>query len=666
MSDAPCVTEDRIRVPALITAFEKQWRKEGALELWLTRLEGLFLGWCRGRYLRDSFGLVSGSRSQQSAVASLSDHELRARTRTVGGQLRHAGLSDRESLTALLGLLSEVSVRSLGLKPHAVQLVGVRVLLDGHLAEMATGEGKTLVAGLAAAAAALCGMSVHVVTVNDYLAERDAAYVMPLMRFLRLSVGVVVQETSLEDRVRAYALPVCYCTNKELAFDYLRDASLNQRHKRLSRMAFSRFQAGQSATRRVQSLGFAIVDEADSILIDEARTPLILSAGVEANLDAEVIRQIMRYAQTLQEGHHYRINKLQSLIVLLEPGRQALHERFAAVSAGPLFLEVLREELLLQALSALYLYHVDQHYLIVDDKVSMIDEYTGRVMPDRVWSEGLHQMIEFKEGCPLSDPQRTMARMTYQRFFRRYQKLAGMTGTAAEVSGEFWNVYGLQVHSVPTHKPCARVVLKDKVFLTKALKWQYLVQRVQAIHETQAPVLIGVRSVSAIKEVAGQLTQAGLEFETLHAADDQREAEIIVSAGELGKITVATNMAGRGTDIALGQGVAAVGGLHVIMTARHDSGRIDRQLMGRCARQGNPGCFQTLQSLEDDLALVVRPSFFLTCAQSRLKKSKDTAAGWILAWGQKKLEQEHSRARERLLKNDHSESELLAFSGHPE
>jgi preprotein translocase subunit SecA len=666
MSEQSIAASDTYAVPPLIAAYEKQWRKENMLDQWVSKVEGLVQRLSQGRYQEQTRLLLDKVAVEQLDLPELADEELCRRTRVVGAQLRLSGLENHNSLAELLALLSEVSVRSLGLKPHRVQLAGVRVILDGHLAEMATGEGKTLVAGLAAAAAALCGMSVHVVTVNDYLAERDSEYVLPLLAFLRLSVGVVTRESTLDERIEAYASPVCYCTNKELAFDYLKDSGANTSRGRLSKIAFSRLDGTAVDTRRIKALGFAIVDEADSILIDEARTPLILSEGVDNSLSEAVIQQMMDYAQTLESGEHFVVNNLQSVVMLRETGREALQSDFANVTEGPLFLDVLREELLVQALSALHIYRANEHYLVQDEKVSMIDEYTGRIMPDRVWSAGLHQMIEYKESCPLTEPNRTVARMTYQRFFRRYQKLSGMTGTASEVRSEFWNVYGLEVHPIPTHSPCARAVLPDRVFVDKHEKWQFLVERVRQIHETRAPVLVGVRSVSGIRDVCEYFDEAGFIYETLHAADDMREAEIIAAAGQHGKITVATNMAGRGTDIALGTGIEALGGLHVIMTERHDSGRIDRQLMGRCARQGNPGCFQTLQSLEDSLAALIRPAILVQVARYNLRKSRAMLASFVLNWGQRKLEREHSRARERLLKTDQSESELLAFTGQPE
>ncbi|MYM61959.1 helicase-related protein [Pseudomaricurvus sp. HS19] len=666
MSETSRLEPVPITAPSLITAFEKNRPREGVFERWVKRIDG-WLGHRRsGRRLEKKLALLTDLSGYAEELVRLDDAQLCSRARFLGATLRHSGLTNTTALLELLASLSEVSKRSLGLQPHSVQLAGVWVLLEGQLAEMATGEGKTLVAGLAAAAAALCGRKVHVVTVNDYLAERDSAWVLPLMKFLRLSVGVVVQKTGDSVRRSAYDKPVCYCTNKELAFDYLKDARLNARQGRLSRLAFSGLTAAAVAQTRITSLDFAIVDEADSILVDEARTPLILSEGADASIAPEVIRQVMNVAVTLDEDIHFRLLAQQDTVVLLEPARQLLSREFADITCGPLLLEALREELLVKALCALYLYHANQHYLVADDRICMIDEYTGRVMPDRVWSEGLHQMIEFKEQCPLSDPLKTVARMTFQRFFRRYRTLAAMTGTAAEVRGELWQVYGLEVVAIPTHAPCARVSLPERIFLTREEKWQALVTRVIEIHNSGAPVLIGVRTVAEVETLLPLLRQAGLEFAALHAADDRQEAETIARAGQKGSITVATNMAGRGTDIALGPGVGGLGGLHVIMTERHDSGRIDRQLMGRCARQGNPGCFQAFLSLEDDLALLAAPEWTLRWARYRLRQAHPQAAANVLCRGQKQQEQAHSRARQRLLQSDQSESELLAFSGQPE
>lgn len=655
---------DRDALPELVPAYEKTRRERTAIDALVGSLEGMLERLFRPIYQRRIKGLLVRAEAIRADYGSLGDDELRTRTREAGGMLRRNGLSDDATMSRFLALLSEVSTRTLGLTPHPVQLEGVRVLLDGKLLEMATGEGKTLVAGLAAAAAALCGMPVHVVTVNDYLAARDADYIKPAMDFLKLSLGVVVKESSLAQRIEAYACPVCYCTNNELAFDYLKDSLQSQAQGRLSERVFSRYY--QKSARRIKSLEFAIVDEADSVMVDEARTPLILSEGIDRGIDDEVIERVMVYTQQLEPGDDFIVDHLRWSVALTDACQQKIESDFAQVTDGPLLLRVLRQELIIQALCAHYLYKPNEHYLVRDEKVEIIDEYTGRVMPDRVWSAGLHQMIEYKEHCPLTEPRLTVARITYQRFFRRYRNLAGMSGTVAEVSNEFWNVYGLAVYKVPTHKPCVRKIRPSQVFQSKTQKWQHLVRRVKDIHSSGAPILIGVRSVAAVEEVCESLSSAGLLFETLHAANDRYEAETVSKAGQRGKITIATNMAGRGTDIALGPGVDALGGLHVIMTERHDSGRIDRQLKGRCARQGNPGSFEIYQSLEDPLAQIIKPRFLLNIARLGLSKNASRFASYLLAKAQLKLERQHSKTRESLLKSDHSEGDLLAFSGEPE
>jgi preprotein translocase subunit SecA len=504
-----------------------------------------------------------------------------------------------------------------------------------------------------------------VVTVNDYLAQRDAQWVEPLFHFLGLSVGVVVQSSDAAQRADHYRQHVCYCTNAELVFDYLRDLSCLRSRGPLSELSAERYHPPQDM-RRIPSLDFAIVDEADSILIDEARTPLILSAAQGRQIEEAVVARVVDYAQTLELERHYRLSAGATRVQLTERGIADARQAFADAQSGALFLDSYREELIVMALTALRLYHRDEHYLVKDEQVQIIDEYTGRAMPDRRWSAGLHQMVEYKEACPQSEPNHTVARISYQRFFTRYQTLAGMTGTAAEVAPELWRIYGLRVIPVATHRPVKRKLLADRVYADREQKLQALVERVTAIHSSGAPVLIGTRTVGASVEVASMLSEAGLNYDCLNAADDAQEADIVARAGERGSITVATNMAGRGTDIPLGDGVEALGGLHVLMTERHDAGRIDRQLMGRCGRQGSAGCFEVLQSLDDPLVRWVRPVWLLYLARVLLPVDGGWLARYLLARGQRRLEREHSRIRQRLYRSDQSEAEMLAFAGRSE
>jgi preprotein translocase subunit SecA len=587
--------------------------------------------------------------------------------RDVALALRRApDLPDREVARAF-ALIRELSQRVLGKRHFDVQITGAFAMLKGMLAEMATGEGKTLTATLVAGTAALAGIPVHVVTVNDYLARRDAEQMGVLYGRLGLTVGTVLQGQNAQERRAAYACDITYCTNKELAFDYLRDRILlGQADGDLSLKLEAMYSdAPRSRQLRLRGLHFAIVDEADSVLIDEARTPLIISGQVESEFDADTIAAALDLASQLAPGQDYFLS-LEERRVFLTGAGQAQIAAFAGERKGAWRSVVAREELARQALSALHLFRRGEHYVIAEGKVQIVDEYTGRIMPDRVWSDGLHQMIEHKEGCALSARRTTIARITYQRFFRRYRQLTGMSGTLRPVARELWRVYRLAVAKIPTHRPIQRQHLPDRVVATDQEKWRAILARVAQLHERGSPILIGTRSVAASERASSELTAAGLPHTVLNATQDRREAEIIAQAGERGRITVATNMAGRGTDIHLGEGAAELGGLHVIMTERHDARRIDDQLAGRSGRQGEPGCFQAILSLEDPLM-----DFDTGPILSRLTKPAMQMAGdWVgraaLRLAQRRAEWLHARMRADLLRSDRTQTKTLAFSGRPE
>ncbi|WP_404295132.1 hypothetical protein [Halomonas sp.] len=569
-----------------------------------------------------------------------------------------------------MALLREVSRRVLGLRPHDVQLMAACVVMSGRIAEMATGEGKTLVAALAAAWRALSGTRVHVVTVNDYLAARDARVMSGFYARLGLRVGIVTQESSPEQRIAAYRAPLCYCTNKELAFDYLRqsasgllrDAPLQRRLINLTNNNRPESTNAASAA-MLPGLEFAILDEADSVLIDEARTPLILSKKGDMYLAADVLERVMTHAQTLKPGVDIRVDPARWSVDISDPALNLLHRGFHHETRGPLSIPRLREELLRQALMALHLYRVGEHYLVREGKVGIIDEYTGRIMPDRSWRGGLHQMIELKEGVALTAPLETHASMTYQRFFRRYVMLSGMSGTVREVASELWNVYELEVQSVPTHMPVRRRELSDRIYSSETAKWTAIQDHVAELHARGVPVLIGCRTVAGSRRASDMLTQAGLVHKVLNADETAREADIIAVAGQRGSITVATNMAGRGTDIALGEGIAELGGLHVVMTERHDSRRIDRQLAGRCARQGEPGVFVAMLSIEDRLYGYLRPRSLAWIFQLAVRFWPSLVGKALIRLAQLQLERRHSRIRKDLLHTDRIQGDLMALSG---
>lgn len=557
-------------------------------------------------------------------------------------------------------VIREAARRRIGLAHFDVQIEGGRVLLNGAIAELETGEGKTLTATLAAGTAALAGVPVHVVTVNDYLAKRDETLMGPVYQALGLTVGVVVSGMSTEERRSAYNADITYCTNKEAAFDYLRDRmALGYDHKNL-RAKLSRLfrSAGSTGEPVMRGLHFAIVDEADSVLIDEARTPLIISGRTDPAAEKRRAEEALQLVTPLVRNLHFTMRRDNRQIELTDSAKADLQDRATALG-GPWRGALYREDMARNALSALHLFHRDEHYLVRDDRIEIIDEYTGRVMQDRSWGEGLHQMIEVKEGCTVTGQTIPMARMTYQRFFRRYKRLAGMTGTASEARRELWSVYRLPVTRIATNRPLARGYAPPRIFRTGDEKWRHIVSRTQALSESGIPVLIGTRSVATSEIASGCLNEAGVAHRVLNAAQDEHEAEIISRAGQSGRVTVATNMAGRGVDIRLGTGVAERGGLRIVMSERHDSGRIDRQLFGRCARQGEPGRVEVVLSLEDPLIV-----------DSGIRLTQMTAMNWrraaVFRRAQRVMERRHARVRRELMRWDNELGTALAFTGRVE
>jgi preprotein translocase subunit SecA len=563
-------------------------------------------------------------------------------------------------------VIREAASRVLGQRHYDVQLIAGYAMLRGMIAEMATGEGKTLAATLAAATAALGGVPVHVVTVNAYLAGRDAAQMQPLYRFLGLSVGVVSEQIPAPQRAAAYRCDITYCTNKDLAFDYMRDRlDLGRRVGNLRRKAATLIGArSRQESGLLRGLHFAIVDEADSVLIDEARTPLVLSGESDADQDAAVFDQALGLGRGLRFGIDYHIFGDERRVALLAPGRRKLA---AAETLGAPWNETPeRERLVNMALTALHVLEAGENYLVREGRVEIIDEFSGRIMPDRRWSDGLHEMVERKEGLVPSKRRGTRARMTYQRFFRRYCRLAGMTGTAREVAQELWRVYRLPVATIPPHRPDRKVMLPSRTHATADDKWRAIVEQVATMHRRGAPVLIGTRTVVASARASEALAAAGLAHVVLSAAQDAAEAEIVERAGERGAITVATNMAGRGTDIRLSAEAAGLGGLHVVISEPHEAGRIDRQLAGRCGRQGDPGLVQAHVSLED--ALIDRHAPRPLIAALRLLRPglRPSWVRLVAAAAQRQAERLHARMRHDLLKSDEWLGDAIAFSGEQE
>jgi preprotein translocase subunit SecA len=596
-------------------------------------------------------------------------NELRRAADRLKAALRREGMRD-DLVAASFALVREVAAQTIGMRHFDVQLRGGWILLNGMVAEMETGEGKTLTATLPACTAALAGFPVHVITVNDYLTARDAELTRPVYSALGLSVGVVVHGGDPASRRAAYGCDIAYCTNKELTFDYLRDRIALGSHANRVQLQVERIAGNESRSSKLvlRGLFFAIVDEADSVLVDEARTPLIISGQGDSGGAREMYEGALGLAERLTPGEHFSLDARERQAHLTDAGREKLEE-WAVALPGVWSGRRRREELVGRALAALHLFVRDTHYLVQDDKIQIIDEYTGRVLADRTWELGLHQMIEAKEGCAISDQQTSLARMTYQRFFRRYLHLAGMTGTASEIAGELWSVYRLPVVRVPTNRPVQRKELGERVHASEREKWNAIARRVRELHLQGRPVLVGTRSVGASELLSALLTTHGVSHRLLNARQDKEEAEVVAQAGQRGKVTVATNMAGRGTDIALAKGVVELGGLHVIASELHESRRIDRQLFGRCARQGDPGSFEAIVSAEDDLLRT-----YLGPAARWVARHRGIAGRQIgqrllrrlLRIAQQRAEASQARIRRDLLRSDEQLGDVLAFSGRGE
>lgn len=612
--------------------------------------------------------IVDEVERHQRAVRRASDEELREMSRDMRIKLRRQGFA-RPLVAACFALVQEAAGRVVGQRHYHPQLMGGLALLQGKLVEMGTGEGKTITATLPASIVALAGYPVHIITVNDYLAARDAETMGPVYRFLGLTVGHVAQGMPAAARREAYARSVTYCSNKELAFDYLRDrVAQAQQHSRLH-LSLQKMRGSMLGDERLvlRGLYYGIVDEADSIFIDEARTPLILSSqgAIDERDDCETALEL---AAGLSPGDDYMTNHSEREITLTRAGRGRLAElstSLAGVWASPRA----REELIAQALSAILLFRRDQHYIVAEGKVQIVDESTGRVMPDRSWERGLHQLIEVKEGCEPTNRHETLARMTYQRLFRRYLRLAGMSGTGKEVAREIKHVYKLDVVRIPLHKPSRRTELPNRVYLTRAAKWRAIGDTVERLAASGCrPVLIGTRSVQASEEISSELTKRSVDHALLNAKQDKEEAAIVARAGQPNRVTVATNMAGRGTDIRLGQGIAEQGGLHVILTEYHESRRIDRQFFGRCARQGDPGSCEAIVSLEDEIYALFAgvPTGLVRQVLQRHGYVPTFVYHGLRRLAQFRAEQRAAQVRVRNLRLDGRLERILAFSGRGE
>lgn len=605
-----------------------------------------------------------------AALEIKSSAELLAEATHLGLELRRYGFRD-DLVAHVFALIREVSGRTTGKRHFDVQLMGGWALLKGMVAEMETGEGKTLTATLAAGAAALAGVPVHVLTVNDYLTRRDADEMGPVYQALGLSVGCVVHDVPVGNRRNEYSCDITYCTNKEIVFDYLRDKlTLNEMGGAALRLSAESLYVKDPRQNRLllRGLCYAITDEADSLLIDESRTPLIISGSVVGREEVNFMRVVMAFAETMEVGKDFIIDAASRQVKVTERGEKKIYE--LVLPPDTQWTGTIRKnEMIRRAVSALHLFELDKDYLLRDGKVQIIDAFTGRVMPDRSWEQGLQQLIEIKEGCEVTRQQETVAKISYQRFFRRYLHLAGMTGTAREVTGEFWSVYGLPTVRIHTYRPLRRNGLPDRIFSDPDERDRHLLKRVRELHAAGQPVLIGTGSVAASEKTGRLLSSVGLKHRVLNAKNDAEEAEIVAMGGERGAITIATNMAGRGTDIKLAPGIVELGGLHVIMTELHEAARIDRQLAGRCARQGDPGSYERLLALDDSIlkngkggvaGLLVRR---LQPGSTLLWK---LAAKQAIVHVQKETERYHGRMRRDLFKQDVQRKNLMSFSQREE
>ena len=597
-----------------------------------TKLATKMFGSKNAREVKRMRKVVSRINAIEESLEGLSDEQLQARTVEFRDRLEKGETLD-QLLPEAFATVREASRRVMGMRHFDVQLIGAMTLHEGHIAEMKTGEGKTLVATASVYLNALAGRGVHVVTVNDYLARRDADWMGRLYRFLGMTVGVVVSGQPPEEKQKAYKADVTYGTNNEFGFDYLRD-----------NMAFSTQEKVQ------RPLNFAIVDEVDSILIDEARTPLIISGAAEDS--SKMYREINTLIPSLEKGEvpeeegeptgHFTIDEKSRQVELTEAGHEKVEELLLGrglLKEGENLYSAANLALLHHVHSGLrahHLFHREVDYLVQNDQVVIVDEHTGRSMPGRRWSEGLHQAIEAKEGVDIKAESQTLASTTFQNYFRMYDKLAGMTGTADTEAFEFRQIYGLDVVVIPPNKPIQRTDYNDLIYLTQEEKFHAIIDEIKDVTAANRPVLVGTASVEASEVLSSLLKKARIEHKILNAKNHESEAQVIAQAGRPGAVTIATNMAGRGTDIMLGgnwetevaslenptqeqidsikadwegrhQQVLAAGGLHIIGTERHESRRIDNQLRGRAGRQGDPGSSRFFLSLEDNLMRIFAP-----------------------------------------------------------
>jgi preprotein translocase subunit SecA len=607
---------------------------------------------------------VTAVQAQVPNWRALSDPAFLARRASVEAALARKAM-DAAGVDVAAAFVADAARRVLGLAAYDCQLFAALAILDNRLVEMATGQGKSLAAALAAAVGALAGIPVHVLTANDYLVERDAAQFRPFYEFLGLSAGCVLGGQPAGARRTAYAQPVVYVTAKELVFDYLRDRLLNgARHGALRRRAGS-LAAPSGERPLLRGLCMAIVDEADSILIDEASMPLVLSRPVDGAAQRALYWQAHALAGRLVEGDDFLCRPGEHRVELTPAGRAHV-ERLTANLQPAWKNQQHRDETIASALSARHVFRRDRDYLVTDGEVHIIDAVTGRTAPERKWSRGLHALVSLKENCRIEPELETLAQITFQRFFRRYVRFGGMSGTLAEARGELRRIYGVPVVQAALHRPNRRERWATRFFIDDATRWDVAIARVRGLRAAGRPVLIGCDSVAASRALARHLEDAGIAHDVLDARMDRAEAEIIGRAGTGGQVTVATHMAGRGTDIHIDAKALAAGGLHVILCQHNPSRRHDRQLAGRAGRQGQPGSSESLVSLESPRFAADAWSRAAAWCCTRLARDgavalPGTLLTWLLEGGQHIDEASQARRRRALLASDEAFERGLAF-----
>ena len=612
------------------------------------------------RELKRIYSTVDKIEALRPTMQALTDEELRGKTREYKNRLEKGETLD-QLLPEAFATVREAAKRVLGMEHYRVQLIGGIILHQGRIAEMRTGEGKTLVSTLPAYLNALEGKGVHVVTVNDYLAHRDAQWMGKVHEFLGLTVGVVLNDMKNDERREQYACDITYVTNNELGFDYLRDNMVIYKEQLVQR-----------------DLHYAIIDEVDSVLIDEARTPLIISgqSGKSTKLyevcdilakqlergeaSGEMTKMTAIMGEEITETGDFIVNEKDKIVNLTEQGVKKVENFFHIENlADPENLEIQHNMIL--ALRAHYLMFRDQDYVVKDDEVLIVDEFTGRIMPGRRYSDGLHQAIEAKEHVKVRRESKTLATITFQNFFNKYAKKSGMTGTALTEEQEFRDIYGMDVIEIPTNKPVARIDLDDAVYMTKKEKFRAVVEAVKEAHAKKQPVLVGTITIETSELLSRMLNREGIKHQVLNAKFHEQEAEIVAHAGEAGNVTIATNMAGRGTDIKLDDVAKAAGGLKIIGTERHESRRIDNQLRGRSGRQGDPGESRFYISLEDDLMRLFGSEKLMKVFQSLGVAENEQIEHKMLSSAiekaQKKIEGNNYGIRKNLLEYDQVNNE---------